>query len=522
MIKTTVKSETIDQHKTDCLILFTPEEKKPAGELKKLDQSLKGVVTDAFKEKRFEGKLNQTYLIYSQGETKAGHVLLVGIGKSKELTEEKLRQAAGTAAKLAEKSRFKKITFFLVEGELEKLLDKDRKKTSNEVARAVAEGAYLGLYYFDHYKKKMEKDEAPRRIEEITLLSNSKASLAKLRQQSERAWKVAEGVCFARDLILHPGNTATPTYLAQAAKKMAAKHKITCKILGPQEMKKLGMGSLLGVAQGSNEPPALIVLEYKGGKKGDAPVVIVGKGITFDTGGISLKPPANMDEMKKDMSGGAAAMGALQVAASLKLPINVIGLVPSAENMPSGTAIKPGDIVTSMSGKTIEVLNTDAEGRLVLADALSYAARYKPKAIIDLATLTGAVIMALGHLATAVVGTDENLINKLIKCGDLTGEKLWQLPLWEEHEKATKSDIADLKNIASAGVGAGTTMGAAFLKAFAGDQPWAHLDIAGTAWCGEDKPYVPKGASGVGVRLLTEFLEQEAMGKKQKSKKAKR
>ncbi len=289
-------------------------------------------------------------------------------------------------------------------------------------------------------------------------------------------------------------------------------------MLGKNEMKKLGMGALLGVAQGSQEPPALIVLEYRGGRKTEPPVVIVGKGITFDTGGISLKPPANMDEMKMDMSGGGVTLGTLQAAAALKLPVNVIGLVPATENMPSGTAIKPGDVLKSMSGKTIEVLNTDAEGRLVLADALAYAARYKPQAVIDLATLTGAVVVALGHSAAAVLGNDETLVKKLITSGESTGERLWQLPLWEEHEKAMKSQLADLKNIAGPGVGAGTITGAAFLKAFAGDQPWAHLDIAGTAW-GDEKPYVPKGPSGFGVRLLVDYLEHVAAGRKRKTRK---
>jgi len=519
MIKTTVKAENLYQHKTECAVIFSAEENKPAGELKKLDSLLQGAVASAFKEKRFEGKANQTLLMYSKGAMKADNVVLVGIGKSGEVTGEKLRQAAGTAAKLAEKSRFKKISFYLPAGELEQILDKDPAKTCGETARAVAEGACLGLYHFDHYKKNDNNDK-PSRIAEITLLTDSKTALAKLRHESERAAKVAEGVCLARDLILHPGNTATPAFLADTAKKMAAKHKITCKVLGEKEMKKLGMGSLLGVARGSHQPPAFIVLEYHGGKKGDAPVVIVGKGITFDTGGISLKPPASMDEMKMDMSGGAVTIATLQVAANLKLPVNVVGLVPAAENMPGGSAIKPGDILTSMSGKTIEVLNTDAEGRLVLADALSYAARYKAKAVIDLATLTGAVIVALGHLASAVLGNDEELIGKLIKSGEITGERLWQLPLWEEHEKAMKSDIADLKNIAYTSVGAGTITGAAFLKAFAGDQPWTHLDIAGTSWSGEEKPYIPKGASGFGVRLLIHYLEQECGEKK--SRKSKR
>ena len=518
MIKTTIKIETLFKHKTPCLVLFCPEDQKPAGDLKKIDQAFNGPVASAFKEKRFEGKPNQTLLLNARGALKADNLLLVGIGKSREVTEEALRQAAGTAANLAEKSRFKKLTFYLAEGELEKILTKDKKQSSGEPARAVAEGSYLALYHFDQYKS-VEKGEEPNRIDEIVLLSNSRSAIQKLKQASDRAQKLAGGVYQARDLISQPSNTATPSFLANTAKKIAAKHKITCKILGEKEMKKLGMGSLLGVAKGSHQPPAFIILEYKGGGKNEAPIAIVGKAVTFDTGGISLKPPGNMDEMKMDMSGGAVTIGTLQAVASLKLPINVVGLIPATENMPGGSAIKPGDILTSMSGKTIEVLNTDAEGRLILADALSYAARYKPRVVIDLATLTGAVIMALGHFAAGVLGTDDDLIDKLKSSGTLSGENLWQLPLWDEHDKATKSDIADLKNIASPGVGAGTTMGAAFLKPFAGDQPWAHLDIAGTSW-GAKKPYIPKGASGFGVRLLVNFLDQEAnRGKSNSTKK---
>jgi leucyl aminopeptidase len=316
-----------------------------------------------------------------------------------------------------------------------------------------------------------------------------------------------EAVLATRDLMHHPSNTATPTFMAKVAQAMARKHKITCKVLEKKDMEKLKMGSLLGVARGSHEPPKFIVMEYKGGKAKDKPVVIVGKGVTFDTGGISLKPTVAMDEMKFDMSGGAVTIGTLQAAASLKLKVNVVGIVPATENMPGGSAIKPGDILTASNGKTIEVLNTDAEGRLILADALVYAQRYKPRALIDLATLTGAVIMALGHQAAAAIGTDAKLIQKLIDSGDATGERLWELPLYEEFEKATKSDIADLKNIATKGVGAGTITGAAFLKPFTGDYPWVHLDIAGTAWTSNEKPYVPKGGSAYGVRLLIDYLK---------------
>jgi len=505
MIKTSVKSDDVLKHKTDCLILLSPET-KPAGLLKQIDGLLNGAITAAFKSKRFEGKLNQTFQQSVRGLIGADSILVVGLGKSKDVAEEQIRQASGTGSKTAEKSRHHKISIFMNEEDAGKLAKSKKPQTGNPVAAALVEGAQLGLYHFDPYKS-LDKKDPPSRIREIVVLASSKSKVKDYQAGVGQAEKLCEAVLATRDLMHHPSNTATPTFLAKAAQTMARKHKVTCKILEKKDMVKLKMGSLLGVAKGSHEPPKFIVMEYKGGKPKDKPVVIVGKGVTFDTGGISLKPGAGMDEMKFDMSGGAVTIGTLQAVASLKLKVNVVGIVPATENMPGGSAIKPGDILTASNGKTIEVLNTDAEGRLILADALVYAQRYKPKVLIDLATLTGAVISALGHQAAAAIGTDQKLIEKLIESGDATGERLWQMPLYEEFEKATKSDIADLKNITSGGVGAGTITAAAFLKSFTGDFPWAHLDIAGTAWTANEKPYVPKGGSAYGVRLLIDYLK---------------
>jgi leucyl aminopeptidase len=502
MTKISVKSADVLKHKTDCLILLTPET-KPSGLVKQVDSLLNGALTAALKSKRFEGKLNQTFQQSVRGLMGADSVIVVGLGKSKDIKEEQIRQASGTGAKAAEKSRHKKVAIYMDEKDAGK---PKKSKTGSPVAAALVEGAKLGLYHFDQYKSQ-DKDNPPSRISEITVLASSKSKLKDYKVGVDQAEKLCEAVIATRDLMHHPSNTATPTFLAKAAQTMARKHKITCKVLEKKDMQKLKMGSLLGVARGSHEPPKFIVMEYKGGKAKDKPIAIVGKGVTFDTGGISLKPGGGMDEMKFDMSGGAVTIGTLQAVASLKLKINVVGIVPATENMPGGSAIKPGDILTASNGKTIEVLNTDAEGRLILADALVYAQRYKPKALIDLATLTGAVISALGHQAAAAIGTDQKLIQKLIESGDATGERLWQLPLYEEFEKATKSDIADLKNITSGGVGAGTITGAAFLKPFTGDFPWVHLDIAGTAWTSNEKPYVPKGGSAYGVRLLIDYLK---------------
>ncbi len=499
MIKTTIIDENLIDHRTDCLIVHCHQQEKPEGILAEIDSRLNGAVDQSFKEKRFEGKLNQTLLLNARGLINADNVLLVGVGKLAEISEDKIIQASGTAIKAA--TAFKRVSCPIQE----KAFGIPVHKKTSDLTRMIAEGMYLALYRFEVYKSK--KDESGRRIEEIVLLTQGKARMAAMKQGLGEALAVAEAVCMARDLSAHPSNKATPGYLAKTASDMAKKRGITCTILEANEMKKLGMGLLLGVAKGSHEPAKLIILEYFGGKKKQAPVVIVGKGVTFDTGGISLKPAKGMEEMKMDMAGGAATIGVLQAVASLKLPVNVVGLVPATENMPGGSAIKPGDILTSLSGKTVEVLNTDAEGRLILADALTYSLRYKPKAIIDLATLTGACIIALGHHASAILGNNPGLIEKLRHSGTATGERLWELPLWEEHEKAMKSDVADLMNISSPSVGAGTITGAAFLKAFVGDHPWAHLDIAGTAWTSEEKPYSPKGPTGFGIRLLLRYLQ---------------
>jgi len=279
---------------------------------------------------------------------------------------------------------------------------------------------------------------------------------------------------------------------------------IKVKIINEPAMKKLGMNALLGVARGSNEPPKLIVMEYNGGKKGEKPVVLVGKGITFDSGGISIKPSDSMDEMKTDMSGGAAVIGTLMASADLKIPLNIVGIIPATENLPGGKAYKPGDILKSMSGKTIEIMNTDAEGRVVLADAFEYANKYKPAAMIDMATLTGACIIALGDLIIGMMGTDERLKSMIRDASDATGEKVWELPLWKEYDELIKSDVADVKN--TGGRAGGTITAALFLSKFVGEYPWVHLDIAGPAWLKKDRPYINKGASGVGVRLMVELL----------------
>ncbi len=378
---------------------------------------------------------------------------------------------------------------------------------ATEAAQAFAEGALMGTYTFGKYQT-TKKDI--KELDSITLLSADKDEAAEYKDGVERGRLVAEAVAFSRDLVSAPPNEVTPSEIGRRAQAFSKELGLTCKVLDEKEIAKLKMGSFLGVAQGSlkDEPPRFIVVEYMPLGAKVAPLVFVGKGITFDSGGISIKPGAGMEKMKYDMAGAAAVLGAIRAIAALKLPVNVVALVPSTENMPGGDAIHPGDVLTSMSGKTIEVINTDAEGRLILADALTYAERYNPKGVVDLATLTGACVIALGNNAIGLMGNNEEFIQQVRQAGEETNERAWPLPMWEEYHELIKSDIADMKN--SGGREAGTISAAAFLSKFTEKYPWAHLDIAGTAWDEKGKPYTPKGATGIGVRLLLNLAEKFA------------
>jgi leucyl aminopeptidase len=500
-MKVYLKKDSIERHKTGCLVVGAFEGKKPEGLAKVIDKRLNGLISKLFKDKDFEGKPKQTRLIYTQGKLPAERVLLVGLGKEKDFTIEKLRQASGSSSRAVKDLGLKKFSTSLANPPSIPPLEKGGKG-SYEIAKAVTEGTILSLYDFTEYRT--EKREEIKRVDEIAILIEKENR--EIKKGLDDGIKISEAVYLARDMINHPSNTATPTYLSEQAKRVAKKSGIKCRILEKADMQRLKMGALLAVARGSDEPPKFIIMEYNGGKKGGPPVMFVGKGLTFDSGGISIKPSEKMEEMKHDMAGGAAAISAIKAAADLKLPVNVVSLIPATENMPSGKADKPGDVVKAMSGKTIEVISTDAEGRMILADALTYGERYKPKAVIDLATLTGACIIALGYHATGLLGNDKDLIEAIKKAGEKSGERVWELPLWEEYEEQNKSDIADVKNVG--GRPAGTITAAAFLKKFADKFKWAHLDIAGTVWEYNGKPYVPKGAVGVGVRLLVEYLRQ--------------
>ena len=495
IMKVTIKTDEILSYKTKCLVVGCYMGEKIKGLAKDIDRKLGGAITNIIKDKDFEGKIYQTTTIYTLGRMNAERIILVGLGKEKGFSLERLRMVAGASSRLVRKLGINRFSTTLCTLSV-------KKRSGVDVAQAVTEGAILSLYNFDDYKT--EKRDEIKKMKEIILLISPKGDIKEIKRGVNIGRKISQSVSFVRDLVSQPGNTATPTFLAKHAKRIAKESNIKCKILKRSDMERLGMGAILGVAKGSDQPPMFIILEYKGDKKNNAPIVLVGKGLTFDSGGLSLKSSAGMGEMKDDMSGGAAVMGTVQAAAALKLPVNLVGLVPATENLPSGKAIKPGDILRSMSGKTIEVTNTDAEGRLILADALTYAERYNPRVVIDIATLTYACVIALGNNVMGIMGNDDKLQKGLKKAGEVTGERVWKFPLWDEYSEQIKSSIADMKN--TGGGSAGTITAAAFLKKFASKYKWAHLDIAGVAWEKKGKPYIPKGASGVSVRLLIQYL----------------
>ncbi|MEK7381186.1 MAG: leucyl aminopeptidase [Gemmatimonadota bacterium] len=435
----------------------------------------------------FKGKRDETAILYPVGP--ASRILLVGMGKATDLTPSRVRRAAAVAGKSARQLGVAEASFYLVPEAGEVLL--------TESVQGMVEGLAAGAWRFTAMQRPPE-DPKPELSTVTILVKDPKAVAAGHRVGSA----IAAGHVLARELQVLPANVCTPDHLATTARDLAKRHGFGVTVLDGAGIRAEGMGALMAVGQGSANDPRFIVLEYQGAK--GAPVVLVGKGITFDTGGISIKPADRMEDMKFDMSGAAAVLGTFEMLGRLKPKLHVIGLVPSAENMPSSTAYRPGDVIRSHLGKTIEVINTDAEGRLILADALSYARRFKPAAVIDAATLTGAVVIGLGHIAAAVLGTDAALVREVLAAGERSGERTWELPCWDEYRELIKSDIADMKN--SGGRAAGTITAAWFLREFAEGYPWAHIDIAGTAYSAEDSPGQVKGPTGMGVRLFSELL----------------
>ncbi len=482
--------------------------------LSQLDEATGGLIRSVIEAEELTGKEGEMVYLHfgakANGGQGAPRLLLLGAGEREEYKAADASNLAGAAARFLRGKNVKSIGFVPRAGKDEKASEAE---TSDFIAACV-EGVALGLFDTDKYRTS-EREE--RTLERLVVVVE-KGEQKSLDEAAERGRVIGESVNFARDLANEPGLYMTPTVMAERAQGIADEFKLEIDVLDHARMEAEGMGALLGVARGSTEPAKMIVLKYTPEgytpKEGEGLLALVGKGLTFDSGGISLKPGENMEQMKYDMCGGAAVLGAMRAIAQLKPSMPVLGVVPSSENMPDAKAIKPGDIVRAMNGKTIEVINTDAEGRLILADALGYAKKLGATRIIDLATLTGAVVVALGDVNVAVLGTDQELINDIIAAGTEVGEKYWQLPLDKEYSKQIKSDIADLKNIG--GRKGGTITAAAFLKEFAEDVSWAHLDIAGTAWSDEAKPHRAKGPTGVAVRMLVNLVERYArdgMGK---------
>jgi leucyl aminopeptidase len=489
--------------RTTSVAFFQREEKKSvAATIKLLGRNSAGAAAEALLAAGdMAGKKEELFVLYpKRSEASAKRVFLVGMGKPDKLSLETVRRAAARAAKRAEKMKSKSLAISMP-------FVKDA--SGAQIAAAMVEGVMLGLYKFDKFFK-VEEAKVP--VENVVFLNegdNLYGSTAdEVNAAIEEAQLISNAAIFAREMENEPSNNKYPETMANWAKDVGKEHGVKVTIFGPKELAANKMVGILGVNQGSAKEARFIIMEYMGApKKDSAPIVLVGKGITFDTGGISIKPAAGMGEMKGDMSGAATVIATMKAVASLKLPVNVIGLVSSAENMPSGTAIRPGDILTYSNGLSVEVDNTDAEGRLVLADALIWAERYKPKSVIDLATLTGACVVALGHVTTGMMGNDDSMMSRLKRIGDVTYERVCEMPIYDEYDELIKSDVADIKNVG--GRWAGAITAAMFLKRFT-NYPWVHLDIAGTAISDSAGDYIPKGGTGVCVRLLTQMLKEEA------------
>ncbi len=490
-MKFNIKSGSPEQQRTDCVIVGVFEKRRLSPAAQQLDEAAGGLLTEVVKRGDMDGKLEQVLLLHAVPGIEAERVLLVGCGHERELGDSPFRKIVRKAAVTLNETGATGAASYL--GELPV-----KGRPLHWRLRQVVETTDQALYRFEPFKTKTETTYRP--LRRMTLMVTDRKELPEGKRAVAEGTAIAAGIRLTRDLGNTPANVCTPTHLARQAAALAKRYAtITHKVLKEKEMEKMGMGALLAVARGSRQPARFIILEYNGAGE-EQPVVLVGKGVTFDSGGISIKPSAAMDEMKYDMCGAASVLGVFRALGELALPLNVVGLIPATENLPDGEATKPGDIVTSLSGQTIEILNTDAEGRLILCDALTYAERYRPQVVIDIATLTGACIIALGHQASAVLGNHSPLVHDLLKAGQESGDRAWELPLWEEYQEQLKSRFADMANIG--GRPAGTITAACFLARFTEKMHWAHLDIAGTAWQSGEK----KNATGRPVPLLMQYL----------------
>jgi leucyl aminopeptidase len=486
-LATSVRADRAETLDIPFLAVVVPEGAQPAS-LAALDQAAGGGIARAYSSGDFRGKRDETILLYPASG--ARRLLLIGTGPVGNGDASALRRAAAIAGKRAVQARIAEAAILITP-------EARGKISAPQAVRMAAEGGPFGAWRYLELKR--PSDDTQMSLTGIAILAETSAEV---KRSHEVGTAIAQGQAYARSIQVLPGNTCTPTFLGEAARELAKRYGMGITVLDKAAIQKEGMDALMAVAQGSAQEPRFIAIEYQGSD--DQPIVLVGKGVTFDTGGISIKPAMSMEEMKFDMSGAAAVLGTFEMLGRLRPAVHVVGLIPSAENMPSGTAYRPGDVVGSHFGKTIEVINTDAEGRLLLADALSYARRYKPAAVVDAATLTGAVVSALGHSAIGLMGNDDALMEELREAGERAGERAWPLPLWDDYRDLIKSDIADVKN--SGGRPAGSITAGWFLKEFVEGYRWAHLDIAGTAYSDRDDATRVKGPTGMAVRLFAEFV----------------
>jgi leucyl aminopeptidase len=490
-----IKSARPEKQGTGCLVVGVFEGGKLSESARAVDDASAKSISRVLKRGDLDAKPGNTLMLHNVANLAAERVLLVGLGSEKDLHETPFRSALGAAVKALRATGAANAVISLTDLPLK---GRDAAWKVEQAVLAVMDG----LYRFDRLKSKPATKKAP--LAKVTLQVSRRPDVAKGEAAVKRTMAIAEGVALAKDLGNLPANICTPSYLGEQAMALGKEHGLKVQVLDQKQIEKLGMGSFLAVARGSREPPRFIVMEHNGGRKGERPVALVGKGITFDTGGISIKPAAEMDEMKFDMCGAASVLGTMKAAALMKLKLNVVGVIPTTENMPGGNAIKPGDIVKTMSGQTVEILNTDAEGRLILCDALTYVEKYKPAAVVDIATLTGAMVIALGNVATGVFANSDPLAREILRAGDAAWDRAWHMPLWDDYQESLKSNFADFPNIG--GRAGGSITAACFLSRFTKAYPWAHLDIAGTAW----KSGVEKGATGRPVALLSHFLARRA------------
>ncbi len=490
-----VSGGNITQVDADTIVVFVPEgSRRLAGHVAQVDRALDGAIGRLLRDGLLEGRSGETQTLHG-GELKAKRVVVAGTGKPAAVDYDAARRAAGNLARTLRGMNAGRVAWS-TQHYYSGTVDLDR------LGGALAEGVALGLYRFDRHHTK-ENDRPRGKVESVTFVEEGARSVAAVTRGVERGRVLGEATNFTRDLANEPANLMTPTVVATRAQEMASEAGLECEIIERDEAERLGMGSYLSVANGSVQPPKFIVLRYRGGGSG-RPVALVGKGITFDTGGISLKPGAGMERMKGDMSGAAAVIGAMQAIAELKPKVNVIGIAPCTENMPSGSATKPGDVVYAMDGQSIEILNTDAEGRLILADGIAYAKKEGCNPIVDVATLTGAMSVALGKVRYGIHTNNDRLYADLERAAGVAGERVWRMPMDKEYFDLIKSDVADVKN--TGGPQAGSITGAKLIEMFAGDTPWAHLDIAGVMDVDRDAGEYVKGASGQPVRTLVHFV----------------